>query len=81
MNQKWIVDAALSGEVVCNIGQIQPETIKTLNRLVRAGSLHKWRGYWYPVTGADWGIGPLKTCWGSNPRVYEGAARLSSKNT
>lgn len=62
--QDWFIPAALDGKVIVNIGQIAPDTEKQLNKLVRAGTLIKWRGYWYPVAGASFGIGPLKTCWG-----------------
>lgn len=63
-DQGWIIPRALAGEVICNIGQIAPDTEKQLNKLARAGTLVKWRGYWFPVAGASFGIGPLKTCWG-----------------
>ena len=62
--QDWIVPAALAGEVIVNIGQIAPDTEKQLNKLVRDGTLLKWRGKWYPVAGASFGLGPDKTCWG-----------------
>lgn len=62
--QDWFIPAALAGEVIVNIGQIAPETEKNLNKLVRAGTLLKWRGKWYPVAGASFGIGPDKTCYG-----------------
>ena len=62
--QDRIVPAALAGDVIVNIGQIAPDTEKQLNKLVRAGALAKWRGKWYPVAGASFGLGPDKTCWG-----------------
>lgn len=62
--QDWFIPAALAGEVIVNIGQIAPDTEKQLNKLVRAGTLLKWRGKWYPVAGASFGLGPDKTCWG-----------------
>lgn len=62
--QDWIIPAALDGTVIVNIGQIAPETEKHLNKLVRAGTLAKWRGKWAPVAGASWGLGPDKICWG-----------------
>lgn len=52
-----------AGDVVCNIGQVDAETKRELNKLVRKGKARKWRGYWHPVAGANYGIGPLKTCW------------------
>lgn len=62
--QDWMIPAALDGTVIVNIGQIAPETEKQLNKLVRAGTLVKWRGKWFPVAGAAYGLGPDKTCWG-----------------
>jgi hypothetical protein len=62
--QDRIMEMALAGEVIVNIGQIAPETERKLNKLTRAGEMLKWRGYWHPVPGAPFGIGPLKTCWG-----------------
>lgn len=59
-----IINEALAGTVICNIGQVDKETQRALDKLVRAGTLAKWRGYWYPTPGANWGIGPLKSCWG-----------------
>lgn len=61
--QDWIIPALLAGEVIVNIGQIAPETAKQLAKMVRAGTVLKWRGKWYPVAGAAWGLGPDKTCW------------------
>lgn len=63
-SQDWIVPAVLTGEVIVNIGQIAPDTVKQLDKLVRAGTLLRWRGKWYPVAGASFGLGPDKTCWG-----------------
>ncbi len=68
------VTRALAGEVICNIGQIGDFSRNVLNRAVKAGQLVKWRGYWFPVAGAAWGIGPAKTCWGTP----ETRARLAS---
>lgn len=61
---QWIIDEALSGEVVCNIGQVDKPTARALDKMWRAGTLLKWRGKWYPIAGASWGLGPDKTCWG-----------------
>lgn len=61
---QWIIDKALAGEVICNIGQVDKPTARALDKMWRAGTLLKWRGFWYPVAGASYGIGPLKTCWG-----------------
>ena len=62
--QDWIIPAALAGDVIVNIGQITSDTERALNKLVREGTLLKWRGKWFPVAGASFGIGPDKTCWG-----------------
>lgn len=59
-----LIDEALSGQIICNIGQVGPQAARRLDKLVKAGHLAKWRGYWYPTAGANFGIGPLKTCWG-----------------
>lgn len=60
---EWIA-IARTGEVVVNIGQIDKSTARALNKLVATGELLKWRGKWFPVAGAAFGIGPDKTCWG-----------------
>ena len=65
--KKWIIDKALSGDVVCDIGQIDDATQRELNKLVRAKTITKWRGRWYPVPGASWGLGPMKNCYGLSP--------------
>jgi hypothetical protein len=62
--QDRFIPAALAGDVIVNIGHISPATERQLNKLVAAGTLLKWRGKWYPVAGASFGIGPDKTCWG-----------------
>jgi len=59
-----MTDALMAGEVVCDTGQVDPLTRRYLDKLVRSGEALKWRGHWYPVAGAAFGIGPLKTCWG-----------------
>lgn len=51
--------------VVCDIGQIDANAKRALRRAVAAGTLAQWRGYWHPVAGAPFGIGPLKTCYGT----------------
>lgn len=58
------IEAALAGEVLVNIGQFSPADVRALDKLVRAGTLAKWRGYWFPLAGAQYGVGPLKACWG-----------------
>ncbi|MBT1154325.1 hypothetical protein J1C56_01835 [Aminobacter anthyllidis] len=58
--------AVLAGEVVIpNIGQVKGVWKKALQREVKAGRLVTWKGYWFPVAGAQHGIGPLKTCYGT----------------
>ena len=59
-----IIAEAIAGEIICNTGQVSATAARQLDKLVRAGKLAKWRGYWYPTPGANFGIGPLKTCWG-----------------
>lgn len=59
-----IVAAALAA-VIPDIGQISHVDKLALGRAVRAGTLAKWRGYWFPHAGAPVGLGPLKTCYGS----------------
>lgn len=62
------------GEVVPNIGQLSKADCRTLDRYVRWGIVEKGRGYWFPVAGAPFGIGPLKTCYGPPgwPQRWEG---------
>lgn len=55
---------ALAGYVICNIGQIDPRAKRILESAVRRKHIVKWRGYWHPVPGASFGLGPLKTCYG-----------------
>lgn len=76
--KQFIIDALLGGEVVCNIGQINPATQRVIDKMIRRGEVVKWRGYWYPVAGASFGIGPLKSCYGLTSRylpcsIEEGA--------
>jgi hypothetical protein len=56
--------AEATAGVLVNIGQITPAGCRALARAVREGKLAQWRGYWHPVPGAAFGIGPLKTCYG-----------------
>lgn len=58
------VTRALAGEVICHIGQISDTDRAALDRAVKRGQLQKWRGRWWPVAGAQYGIGPLRSCWG-----------------
>lgn len=56
--------------VIPNIGQIPHRERLALERAVRAGTVAKWRGFWFPVAGSQMGVGPLKTCYGP-PRLRE----------
>lgn len=60
-----VLNEALDGHVITNIGQVCPIGKRVLDQAVRAGKLTKWRGKWFPVAGAPFGIGPDKTCWGT----------------
>lgn len=51
--------------IIVDIGQITPEAQRDLARKVRSGELAKWRGHWFPVAGASFGLGPLKNCYGT----------------
>jgi len=58
--------ALLAGaEVEADIGQVKGVWKAALEREVRAGRLVKWRGKWFPVAGARYGLGPDKTCYGT----------------
>jgi hypothetical protein len=56
--------AEASTKVIPMIGQVSDLQRRALDKAVRAGIIAKWRGYWFPIAGASWGIGPLKTCYG-----------------
>jgi hypothetical protein len=59
-----MLDKFWSGDVICDIGQLNSADRAQLDKLVRKGIAKKWRGFWYPVPGATaYGFGPLKTCW------------------
>lgn len=60
---EWLVHRFLSGEVIVNIGQVDAPTKRLFDRWAKSGIALKWRGCWYPVAGAPFGIGPLKSCW------------------
>ena len=62
MAHDWL-QAAQEG-VICDVGQIPHLWRGRLDRAAKAGKIAKWRGYWYPVAGASYGMGPLKTCFG-----------------
>lgn len=63
-DQQEILNEVMAGKVIVQIGQVDDATVRALDKLVRAGKLAKWRGYWYPSAGSNFGIGPLKPCWG-----------------
>jgi hypothetical protein len=65
-----IAERLSAGEVIADIGQIFPELERQIMKHVKAGRLASWRGRWFPVAGAPFGIGPLKTCYGL-PHVAE----------
>lgn len=53
-------------ETVVNIGQLDAQHKRELDRLAKRGVISKWLGFWHPVAGANFGIGPIKTCYGPN---------------
>lgn len=73
------LNAALDGEVVVDIGQVGPLSRDVLKQAVRAGRLVTWRGKWFPIAGAQYGIGPLKTCWGT-PEAYAAIRGIDEAN-
>jgi hypothetical protein len=54
-----------ANQVLVDIGQIDQELKKSLRRWIKAGRIITWRGHWYPVAGASYGLGPAKTCYGT----------------
>lgn len=78
--EEWFPESALADvlagrDVVPNIGQVKGAWKAALEKEVRAGRLTKWKGHWYPVAGAPWGMGPLKTCYGL-PEIAEHFASI-----
>lgn len=63
-------ERAMSGQVIVDIGQLKGADIRLLNAAIRRGKLARWRGRWFPVAGASYGLGPLKMCYGL-PQVKE----------
>ena len=59
-----LADLLAGREVEANIGQVKGAWKAALDREVRAGRLTRWQGHWFPVAGAPYGLGPLKTCYG-----------------
>lgn len=67
---EWFPEEALrevlaGRDVIPNIGQVKGVWKRQLEKEVKAGRLAKWKGKWYPVAGASWGLGPDKTCYGT----------------
>lgn len=67
---EWFPESALrdvlaGDDIIADTGQVNGVWKKALEREVRAGRITKWRGYWFPIAGAQVGIGPLKTCYGT----------------
>ena len=69
--------AEAQAKVIANIGQIDAAGKRALEREVRAGRLAKWRGAWFPQTGAPYGMLPFKTCYGTPEmkEFWEGVAK------
>lgn len=68
--QDWFPESALADvlaglDVIADIGQVKGVFKKALEKEVRAGRLTKWRGKWFPLAGAAFGLGPDKTCYGT----------------
>lgn len=66
---EWFPESALADvlsgrDVVPDIGQVRGVWKRQLEKEVKAGRLAKWKGKWYPVAGATFGLGPDKTCYG-----------------
>ncbi len=60
---EWVAEAGRC--VIADIGQLSAADRAALDGAVKAGTLSRWRGRWYPVTGARYGLGPPKTCYGT----------------
>ena len=82
--QDWFPEEALADllagrAVETNIGQVKGAWKRALAHEVKAGRLVTWQGHWYPVPGAPWGLGPLKTCYGT-PEIaaYFAAAKADA---
>lgn len=68
-------DVLAGREVIANCGQVRGVWKRTLEREIRKGRLVKWRGRWFPIAGAPFGLGPLKVCYGTaEARERVGAA-------
>ena len=60
MTDAWINKAKT--DAVVDIGQLTKTDRQALDRLVKSGSLKKYRGHWNTRSDA-YGMGPLKTIW------------------
>lgn len=60
-----LADVLRGAHVVADIGQVNGLWKRMLATEVKAGRLVTWKGHWHPIAGAPWGIGPLKTCYGT----------------
>ena len=67
LTYEQVMESLCRSDVIVNIGQIDAATQRKLEKMVRAGTVKKWRGHWFPIAGAPCGIGPLKTCYGIEP--------------
>ena len=57
----------VEGAAIANIGQLTADDKRDLDRWVRAGTVIKFKGRWFPLAGCPDGIGPLKTCYALPP--------------
>lgn len=81
--EEWFPESALADvlsgrDVVADIGQVKGAWKRRLEKEVRAGRLRKWKGHWFPTPGAHFGLGPLKTCYGT-PELADTFAALRSQ--
>ena len=63
--ERVLADVLAGRDVVPDLGQVKGIWKRTLQREVRAGRLVTWRGKWFPIAGAKFGMGPDKTCYGT----------------
>jgi hypothetical protein len=70
---KWFPESVLADllagrDVVPDIGQVRGVFKRALDHEVKAGRLVTWKGKWFPVAGAPFGLGPDKVCYGTAER-------------
>ncbi len=75
--ESMLADVLAGREVVPDIGQVNGAWKSALSREVKAGRLVTWKGHWHPIAGASWGVGPLKTCYGT-PEAAEALRSLGA---